>query len=466
MFYHFGPPPDLSLPTHLPGLLAGGLMGGQGRPMGPPKQTTRKPWIPVRASSYCLLGASDDTGNLGVSALAYATLASISEIAPTLAPTVFDHGWGVRDGHLDGEPSVSFRKIGLRRSRRFHRRESYWNTRWSARLGGLGNPAAIALREAGAVFDISGGDSFTDLYGPERFAKVAEPKELALELGRPLILLPQTYGPFTSPDSIERARAIVNGASQAWARDEDSYAALLDLAGPRAESERLRLGVDVAFALPCADESVLDPELQSWLDEDEPVAGFNVSGLVLSDTDTRRFGLSYDYRRVVIELVERLSEEARIMLIPHVMGDGSSVDLDPPALVEIHGSLPPPIRERVRIAPEFDDPRVVKALIARCSWFCGTRMHATIASLSSGIPSAALAYSPKTRGVFATCDQAQWVVTTSDSTEDAIERIWTSWQQRDRLREQLGLTIPQVVERSRDQFSDMLAAVPGLGEGS
>ncbi len=44
-------------------------MGGPGRPMGPPK-----PDHPVNAldpdvsepTTYCLLGASDDTGNLGV----------------------------------------------------------------------------------------------------------------------------------------------------------------------------------------------------------------------------------------------------------------------------------------------------------------------------------------------------------------------------------------------------------------
>lgn len=418
-------------------------------------------------TSYCLLGASDDTGNLGVSALTYATLASIGEMAPSLAPTVFDHGWGVRDGLLDGASPVAFRKIGLRRSRRLHRRESYWNTRWSARLGGLGNPGAIALREAGAALDISGGDSFTDLYGAERFAKVAEPKELVLELGTPLILLPQTYGPFTSSDSIERSRAIVHRADQAWARDEESHAALLDLAGPDADRDRLRLGVDVAFALPCADESVFEPELRSWLDQDEPIAGLNVSGLVLADSTTGRFGLAYDYRRVVVELVERLSDGARVLLVPHVMGGAiAGTDSDPPALAEIHAALPPPTRARVRIAPEFDDPRRVKALIARCSWFCGTRMHATVAALSSGVPSAALAYSPKTRGVFATCDQAEWVVPVSDSTESAVERVWTSWEHRDRLRERLAVTAPPVVERSRDQFRDMLAAVPGLGDGS
>ncbi len=361
---------------------------------------------------------------------------------------------------------MAFRKIGLRRSRRLYRRDELlehalrrrgWEGWATRRLSPCAAPAPCSTSR--------GGDSFTDLYGAERFAMVAEPKELTLELGRPLILLPQTYGPFTAADSIERSRAIVNGADQAWARDEESHAALCDLAGPDADPEGLRLGVDVAFALPRADESALDPELRSWLDEDEPVAGLNVSGLVLADSGTGRFGLSYDYRSVVVELVERLSEEARVLLVPHVMG-GAGADSDPPALAEIRDALPLPVRARVRIAPESDDPRRVKALIARCSWFCGTRMHATVAALSSGVPSAALAYSLKTHGVFATCDQAEWVVTTSDSSDTAIERVWSSWQQRERLRERLAVTAPPVVTRSRDQFREMLAAVPGSGEGS
>jgi polysaccharide pyruvyl transferase WcaK-like protein len=412
--------------------------------------------------TYCLLGASDDTGNLGVTALSYATLAAVDRATSYFSPIVFDHGWGVRGGEIEGDCGpVSFLKIGLRKSRRYHRRESHWNTRWSARLGGLGNPAAAGLRAATVVFDISGGDSFTDLYGPHRFATVIEPKELCLELGRPLVLLPQTYGPFRSDASRARVRRVLSGIDQAWSRDDDSHAALVELARDDVDPSRLRRGVDLAFALPAASETAIDPGLLEWLDRD-PVAGLNVSGLVMTDTDDRRFGLGYDYRATVTELLARLTAETNVLLVPHVIGGPGADDSDPPVLEELHTSLPADIAGRVRIAPAYTNPQTVKAMISQLDWFCGTRMHATVASLSSGVPSAALAYSQKTLGVFATCGQADQVVNPSDSTADAIERVWESYLDRDRIGRELATSVPDVVTRSRDQFRQILDGIVPL----
>src|SRR4051812_48619119 len=73
----------------------------------------------------CVFGASTDTCNLGVSALSVATLSALYRRAPGALVTVFDEGWGLRNGFLrtmDGE--FAFRRSGARHSRRFHRRES------------------------------------------------------------------------------------------------------------------------------------------------------------------------------------------------------------------------------------------------------------------------------------------------------------------------------------------------------
>ena len=74
----------------------------------------------------CLLGASTDTGNQGVSALCLATLRGVLERAPDAQVTVFDHGFGTGevDVTLDGKPR-RYRRCGLRHSRRHppgHRR--------------------------------------------------------------------------------------------------------------------------------------------------------------------------------------------------------------------------------------------------------------------------------------------------------------------------------------------------------
>jgi hypothetical protein len=146
----------------------------------------------TRAPRLCLLGAAPDSGNLGVNALFTASLLGLMSRMPAAHLTVFDFGKGVRKCSIDIEGrTVTFDRCGMHNSRRYYARDCLWNIRVSSWLGGLNNPAAIALRGAEAVLDISGGDSFCDLYGRKRFEGVTVPKEICLRLETPLILLRQ-----------------------------------------------------------------------------------------------------------------------------------------------------------------------------------------------------------------------------------------------------------------------------------
>ena len=91
------------------------------------------------------------------------------------------------------------------------------------------------------------------------------------------------------------------------------------------------------------------------------------------------------------------------------------------------------------MAPAFADSREAKWLISKCDWFCGTRMHSTIAGLSSGVPTSTLAYSGKAQGVFESCGQGDCVadMRTLDAGA-AVGIVFTSWKERQRVREELG----------------------------
>jgi colanic acid/amylovoran biosynthesis protein len=399
-------------------------------------------------------GAAEDTPNLGVSALHRATVLALLDRIPDLDLVSFDNGWGERPGRLMERPERSYRRVGARRSRRLHRPESYVNLRFSARLGGLGNPGARALIGSDALLDITGGDSFTDLYGRDRFAAVTSPKRLALELGIPLILLPQTYGPFGERRSREAARRYVRAARQAWARDEDSYRALCELAGD--DADRCRLGVDVAFGLPPRHPGASWGErVARWRADGAALAGLNVSGLIWNDpTAGPRFGHRADYRRIVEALARRLldDEATRLVLVPHVVPPHGP-ESDREATTALVAALPPELRARIEVVSGIADPGEVKWVISQLDWFVGTRMHATIASLSSGVPSAALAYSLKARGVFASCGQEAWVADLrSSGEEEIVDVLWRSWRDRDRARPALRRALPLVMERLSSQF--------------
>jgi len=411
-------------------------------------------------------GAAPDTGNLGVSALFESTLTGVARRIPDARLAVLDHGRGIRPGRIPSLPiPVDYECIGASLSRRLYRPDTWFRIRLAARLGGLGNAAARRFLGARAILDVSGGDSFTDLYGPWRFEAIVRPKQIALEHGVPLVLLPQTYGPFKDPAYAERAATFVRGAAMAWARDERSYAVLKELLGADFDPVRHRCGVDMAFLLVPREPTAAIPEpIAGWIAADSAVevAGINVSGLIHHDPDKARdhYGFRADYRAVVDGLVQAILETAdtRVVLVPHVITPPGHYESDVEACRQVAERVGD---DRVAVLPDAYDQAEIKNIISRLDWFCGTRMHSTIAALSTGVPTAAIAYSPKTLGVFETCGQGRHVIDPRAlETRAVLAGLIGSFTMRGSARASLAESLPAVLAGAEEQM-DAVAAVCG-----
>lgn len=405
-----------------------------------------------------IAGAAPDTGNLGVTALCYSVLQGILTRLPSAHVTVLDHGRGVREGtYVQDGVSHSFCRVGVWSSRRVHRDESLWNIRIRQKLG-LGGRVLESLCSADLVLDITGGDSFTDLYGRKRFQSGAVFKQFVLSSDVPLAFLPQTYGPFREPAHRQTASRLVRGARMAWARDAASYQRLLELLGDDADASIHREGVDVAFGLPsCQPPDGALTDLAARL-ADSSTIGFNVSGLIWNQPSEaiQRYQLKANYRVVVRRVLAWLLEntDATIVLIPHVNAPESSPESDRVACLGVAEQLR---SNRVLVCPTMGDPRSAKWFISMLDWFCGTRMHSTIAALSSRVPSAALAYSDKTLGVFESCDVGSSVVDPRRLTTDAAtEALIETWSRRSEHAARLARALPSVLAQADDQLDAIL----------
>ena len=418
----------------------------------------------------CLFGASPETGNQGVNALCWSTIESIARRAP-VDFRVFSYGASPSRSAVPGTtPPVGFGLRGISAGRRLWRADHLRRAEYAARVGWTRNTIVREVRDADVVLDVSGGDSFTDLYGPSRFKDIVGPKNLALALGTPLVLLPQTYGPFAHRRNKRIARNLIANSTLAYARDSDSYERLRALLGHRFDPERHRLGVDVAFGLPGRRPSTLEPALQKALDENSrPLIGMNVSGLLANRPAeaSQRFSLASDYARTVNELVARLLQttDAHILLVPHVHAPLGHYESDLDACLNVLEALPDRLQttasERITVIREPYDATELKWIIGQTEWFCGSRMHSTIAALSSGVAACALAYSLKTRGVFASCGLADAAVDLRHlEAEDAIEHVLWTWENRQSMSEALANELPRVKSVCFRQFDDIASILP------
>ncbi|NBZ89178.1 polysaccharide pyruvyl transferase family protein [Stagnihabitans tardus] len=407
-----------------------------------------------------LLNAAPDTGNQGVSALCLSALAGLA--ARQAGPlAVADHGRGVRLCDM-GVARVS--RLGLTHNRRFWRGDSLATVRLLARIGGGPSASARMIAGSRAILDVSGGDSFTDLYGPHRFRAMVLTKRLALDNGLPLILLPQTLGPFRDPANRAEALGILSAARAVWVRDAASFAFLQEALGPRFDPERHRLGLDMAVALPAQAPKDLPAPLQDWL-TGGAVAGLNVSGLLVQDAPGAQatFGLAERHDAQILAAARAVLDHdaaLRLLLIPHVHRDLDHPESDLAASLALKARLDGDYPGRVQVLPGRLDAMALKGVLSRLAWFAGARMHATIGAFSSGTPTLGLGYSDKAEGVFAQCGIGDHVADLRQLNAQALARsVRASLAKVEATRADLAQRLPGLLARAEAQMDAIVAQI-------
>lgn len=317
-----------------------------------------------------LLWHSLAAGNLGVVALTVANRAIIAEVAAACGLSPRFVVMGMREsGAAPVDPLVEVFEFS-RRSLLSPR--GFWRV----------------LGRVDCVIDIGAGDSFADIYGARRFAFLWLSKMMAIARGVPLMLAPQTIGPFTrrgyrwlAAMAMKRARAVI-------ARDQSSLEAIAAIA----PAAKRALAVDVAFRLPFESQAKLRGGARLRV-------GINASGLLFHSAETgrNRFGLSYDYAALTRALIAALVArgDVEVHLIAHATSAVDPTDDDGALADRLAVEFPQAIR-----VPNFATASAAKTYISGMDFLVAARMHACIAAFSSGVPVAPLAYSRKFAGLF------------------------------------------------------------------
>ena len=381
----------------------------------PALQLTDAPQSRRRGIKIGLLWHSPRSGNLGVGALTLANMAIARDVAATLGLAPQFRIIGMRDtgpAYLSSDEADVF----IVDAASLLRPDGCW--------------AVMGAEDC--VLDIGAGDSFADIYGLKRFLFLWLTKMLAIARRTPLLLSPQTIGPFTRTPYRQLAALALARSTAVFARDRMSLEATHKLA-PRANTH---LAVDVAFALPYEDQSRLrgGPRIR---------VGVNVSGLLFNEAESgrNRFGLSVDYaalmRGFISELVAR--PDVEVHLVTHVTEPGGHVDDDGAVADRLAREFPGVVR-----VPNFAGPSEAKSYISGLDFLTAGRMHACIAAFSSGTAVVPVAYSRKFSGLFGLLDYPWLVPVTGADTDEARAYLLDCFDRRAELTRDVDRGMAQV----------------------
>ncbi len=231
-----------------------------------------------------------------------------------------------------------------------------------------------------------GGDGFADIYGTPLFFNRMNQTELLRKADVPLVMLPQTIGPFKDKQNERVALDVMRYASEVYVRDR-AYVKELDKAGIK-----YTVSKDIsAFMKP-----------QPWdIDIKDNAVGLNVSGLAYHNNFKDLAGQFDAYPELIDRIISHFQQKGcNVYLIPHsydyqLPDDNDDMTACREAYDRHADKTGLYVVDKDMLAPE------VKYVISRMTFFMGARMHANFAAIYTGVPVFGMAYSYKFAGAFA-----------------------------------------------------------------
>lgn len=248
-------------------------------------------------------------------------------------------------------------------------------------------------------------------------------------IGKPVALYAQSIGPFAGSWQSWLVRRVLSRVILVEVREEPSHRLLKDwgLATPVGRVN------DAAFLL------VAKPPDES-IELVDRGAGPTVGMTVRKWFRDREQQLEYE--RSIASFVRWLIQErgASVVFLPQVtFTEGHDDDRI--------------VARKVAVAVGRDDcvlvvenelrAEEIKWLCGRMDFFVGTRMHSNIFALSSGVPTVAIAYQPKTVGIMSELGLGRWVIPIEGLSLDELQRAFDGVaEHRVEISNHLGSAIP------------------------
>ena len=209
--------------------------------------------------------------------------------------------------------------------------------------------------------------------------------------------------------------------------------------------ERIGIGLDKIKLMPdCA--FVLDTKKPKGLEEKLiriegvvkiPIIGISVNAILNQ--------LSNEYLDLMVQTVDYLIQEydCQVIFVPHVISSHKICVEDDRVIAKKIYNLATR-KDRIILLEDDYNPEELKGIIALSTVFIGGRMHANIAALSNNIPTIAMSWNNKYKGIMTSLKQEKYVVELENlNYEELISMINELWKDQDAIRKTLKIKIKE-----------------------
>ncbi|WP_298818498.1 polysaccharide pyruvyl transferase family protein, partial [uncultured Chloroflexus sp.] len=236
-------------------------------------------------------------------------------------------------------------------------------------------------------------------------------------LRRPLVLFPQSIGPFHHPLQVRLAQSIVRGADLVLTRETISWQRAIDLGAREARCEP-----DLAFGLPSAPSTLAQELIKRYIPSE--INATMYIGLTAIDWQEQntRFRGQQRYEQVLVEFINRVTAQgAVVVLFAQTFGPFRSED-DRLVNHRLHQQVRDP--QRVVVINEILQPDLLQSLYGCMDYFVATRLHSFILATNAGVPALVIGYLSKSIGILSDMGIADRCL---DIQHLSLDRLWQAF---------------------------------------
>jgi len=267
--------------------------------------------------------------------------------------------------------------------------------------------------------------------------------------GKPVVFLPQAWGPFTNQTMRQLCAAAINLSEYAYARDKRSYQYISELEG--VDRQKIGLAPDIAYQFEGASPSqATDVLKQNGLISD-PGQMVGIMPNMQVYVRTEGTGAENRYVQLLIGIAKYFmtKKDCSVVLIPHQVqpienpdapDDRFLCDLITAALDNAHN---------VVALREYYSSEVLKAVIGQMALVIGSRYHGIIAALSQMIPTVVLGWSHKYFELLSDVGIEEYIADYKNlNSDDIFALVEKAWERRREISGSLARKVPAQVHLS------------------
>jgi colanic acid/amylovoran biosynthesis protein len=284
-----------------------------------------------------------------------------------------------------------------------------------------------------AILDASG-FAYTDQFDLSRCEVAAGRAERARRSGKPYVLLPQAFGPFTSPERRAAFVRLADSSDLLYARERISLEHVLE-SGCR--TDHVRLAPDFTC--------LLDGEVPPEFEPPDRLALIVPSEKLLSATSSEVQAAYLPFLAAAAAWLRDNGFDVRILL--HERNDAETVE----GLRALLATRVPLVR--------FENAVHLKGIIGSAQLVVGSRFHALVSALSQGVPSVGVGWSHKYEMLFEGYGCPERVLDPRAGASALAEHLsdLSEGPERARLVRGLRTAAAVQVERARSMWSEVHA---------